>query len=263
MVYTYAGQKHLIFQPAAEGTRTPADFGVPYQDFSIPSFDTVHLHSWFMPHDGTPTFGKPISLLYCHGNGANLSRLAHVTKIFTDFGFEPTFFSYRGYGASDEGELAELNIIGDAVAEYDHIKATKPNQPIFAWGHSLGASVCAGLSVQRKLDGLILEAPFSSIPEMAAVRYPFIPIFPSLIFDEFPTTYFVSHRIGNAPLLIVHSNGDTIIPMSEGKKVFAAASSPKKFLEVADVNHNNFPDVSEKYRTPIVYWVKAVLAGTL
>jgi alpha-beta hydrolase superfamily lysophospholipase len=255
VVYIYAGQKSLIFRPVGEGTLTPKDFSLTYEDLSFPSFDKVSLHGWFIPKTDYQTTQEKRSLVYCHGNAGSLSSLANVTKIFNNYGFETLFFTYRSYGSSDQGELAELNVIGDAVAAYDLLKQKRPNQKIYAWGHSLGASVCAGLSLQRPLNGLILEAPFYSIPSMAGYKYPWAPVFPSLMFDQFPTGYFVQHRLNRTPLLLMHSRKDTIIPFTEGEKVFQTASEPKHFKELQNIDHNDFPDISEQYKPIILKWV--------
>jgi alpha-beta hydrolase superfamily lysophospholipase len=263
VVYIYGTQKSLIFHPTSEGPRTPRDFGLSYEDLSFPSFDKVKLHGWFIPKTDYAVQQERRSLVYCHGNAASLSSLAHVTKIFHDYGFETIFYSYRNYGASESGELAELNIIGDAVAAYDLIKAKRPGQRIFAWGHSLGASVCAGLALQRPFDGVILEAPFYSIPSMAQFKYPWAPIFPSLIFDQMPTGYFVQHRMQEAPLLVVHSKQDGIIPFAEGEKVFRAATEPKQFEPLDGIDHNDFPSVSDLYKDKILQWVASTTKSPL
>jgi len=55
----------------------------------------------------------------------------------------------------------------------------------------------------------------------------------------------------NAPVLIVHSPRDDIIPYAHGQKIYAAAREPKAFLEIAGGHNNGFVFMRPE-------WVKAV-----
>src|SRR5208282_2156039 len=86
-------QRSLIFFPTPLNGDTPQKFGLSYKEVSFPSLDGTTLTGWWLKHPGENS-ARPV-LLYCHGNGANLSLLSEVSRIFYDFGFDELLFDYR------------------------------------------------------------------------------------------------------------------------------------------------------------------------
>jgi hypothetical protein len=86
---------------------------------------------------------------------------------------------------------------------------------------------------------LVLEAPFSSLPEVAASHYP---IFPTrwLVRDRFNSIA----KIGRVtvPLLVVHGERDTVVPVRFGRALLAAANQPKEGVFIPQGGHNNLYD---------------------
>jgi uncharacterized protein len=83
---------------------------------------------------------------------------------------------------------------------------------------------------------VVLEAAFTSIPDMARHHYSFLPVWPLL-----RTSFDSESRIAEieAPLLMLHGKNDDIVPIDMGRRVFAAAREPKEFNEVAGAGHND------------------------
>jgi pimeloyl-ACP methyl ester carboxylesterase len=204
-------QSLLVFHPIPVNGITPAQFGVKdYKDVSFPSFDGVTLTGWWIEHPPSEV-SHPV-LLYCHGNADCISQLANVSKIFYDFGFDTLLFDYRSYGASQKAPLNEKGLDGDALAAYQWLRAKGiPDNRIFIWGHSLGSSVAAELATQTHPAGLILEGAFPSIYAVSRQRYPWLLVFPFMIWDKFETGQYVTER--TCPLLETHAEKDTIIPI--------------------------------------------------
>ena len=252
-----AFQRRLIFHPVGLTGATPADFHLKgYRDVSFPSLDGVTLTGWWIVHPGKDP-RRPV-LLYCHGNADCLSQLAEVSKIFYDFGFDALIFDYRSYGGSQKAPLSERAVDGDAQAAYQWLKARGiPDDRILVWGHSLGSSVAAELASQTRPAGLILEGAFPSIYAVSRQRNPWLLVPPSLIWDKFETGKYVSER--TCPLLEIHAEKDTIIPIELGQRTFEEAAEPKKWLVIQGINHNDFPSVAYRYLEPIQAFTQSCL----
>jgi fermentation-respiration switch protein FrsA (DUF1100 family) len=249
-------QRSLIFIPTPLNGDTPRKYGLSYQDVSFPSADGVTLNGWWIQHPAGAN-PRPV-LLYCHGNGANLSLLSEVTRIFYDFGFDEFLFDYRSYGASQRAPLSEKAVDQDALAAYQWLQAMGiPENHILVWGHSLGSSVAAWLATQNHPAGLILEGAFPSTLAISHQRYPWLLVPPFLVKDPFKTEFYVQKR--TCPLLEFHAQNDTIIPIQLGKKVFKEAAEPKQWVMVTSINHNNFPSVAAQYKDVVMNFASKCL----
>lgn len=89
------------------------------------------------------------------------------------------------------------------------------------------------------MQGLVLQAPFTSVHERAAEIYRFVPA-RWLVLDRFDNLSRIS-RIA-APLLVVHGEADSVIPASHGRRLFAAAAQPKLGVFIPGADHNDLPD---------------------
>lgn len=199
---------------------------------------------WFQAEDGVRLFGwyaEPLDaeavLLWCHGNAGNIIHRLDQLARFYNHGLACFLWDYRGYGRS-EGTPSEEGLYLDAQAAYDHLAAARRVAPgrLIGYGQSIGASVVGELALRRKLAGLILEAPFPSVKAVARRHYANLPV-EALI----RARYDLAGRIGRvqAPVLVLHGDRDTIIPMELGKEVFEAAQEPKEFFRVPGADHND------------------------
>ena len=83
---------------------------------------------------------------------------------------------------------------------------------------------------------LILEAPFTSIRDMARIAAPWLPIGSFL-----RTKYDNLEKIKKirAPILVLHGDFDDVVPFDQGKRIFAAAPEPKEFYTIQGSRHND------------------------
>lgn len=227
------GMKSLIFFPDKEIIQTPADAGLPFEDLYIETPDGVKINGWFIPYPGATT-----TLLWLHGNGGNIShRVARIRRFHRTLNANTFIIDYRGYGRSG-GNISEEGTYRDAEAAYDYLLTREDVDPakIIPFGSSLGAAVAVELSLQRKVRGLILEAPFTSIQEMSRVVVPWLPV-GWLI----STRYDNLSKVGglDVPILILHGDRDETVPFAQGRKLFEAAPEPKTFYVIPGAGHNN------------------------
>ena len=105
------------------------------------------------------------------------------------------------------------------------------------FGESLGGGVATWLALQHPPRALVLASTFTSVPDLGAQVYPWLPVRWLARIE-----YGNRARIGQiaAPVLIAHSRDDDIIPFSHGQALFAAANVPKQFLEMRGGHNDGF-----------------------
>lgn len=226
-------EKGFIFYPDKRIDLTPSDTGLIFEDIYLRTSDGVKINGWFVPYEGARA-----GLLWFHGNAGNLSdRVEKLGLLHRKLKINIFAIDYREYGRS-EGSVSEEGTYRDALAAYDYLTTRSEVDPsrVILFGQSLGAAVAVDLALHREAAGVILEAPFASIKEMARVAFPWLPI-GSLLSTRFDNLSKIA-RIG-APLLIIQGDRDEVIPYSQGRKVYEAAGEPKAFYTVPGAGHND------------------------
>jgi len=232
----YFFQSSLLYLPAVP-TRalqaSPRQIGLAHEDVWLRTEDGVRLHGWFVPAEhprGT--------VLFFHGNAGNISHRLDSIRIFHDLGLALFILDYRGYGRS-EGRPSEAGTQRDALAAWHHLTAERGLAPgrIVLFGCSLGAAVGAALAARTDPGALILESAFTSVPDMAAELYPWLPARRLARFRYAARDDLAAVR---CPVLIVHSPDDEIIPFRHGEALFAAAPGPKELLRLHGGHNEGF-----------------------
>lgn len=210
-------------------------FGLKFEDAWFQSADGTRLHGWYVPHENPRAV-----ILFCHGNAGNVTHRADTLRtLHNDVGASVLCFDYRGYGRS-EGFPHEEGMYADARAARAWLarRAGVPESEIVLMGRSLGGAVAVDLAARDGAKGLVLESTFSSIPDVAAAIYPWLPV-RLLIRNRFDAAAKI--RDYHGPLLQCHSDKDEIIRHMFGLKLFEAANGPKQFIELKDIGHNDPP----------------------
>jgi len=143
--------------------------------------------------------------------------------------------SYRGYGGSS-GRPTEPGLIEDAAAAYAFAIARYPAEHVVLWGESLGSALALAVAAEKPVGHLVLEAPFTSAADVGAQHYWLVPV-RLLIKDQFRSDLRASKV--RAPVLVVHGENDTIVPMTFGKQLYDLIQAPKRFVRVAGAGHND------------------------
>ena len=95
-----------------------------------------------------------------------------------------------------------------------------------------------------------------SVPELAAQLYPWLPV-RWLARFRYPTGEYVK-RVP-APVLIIHSRDDEIIPFAQGRSLFSQAREPKHFLELRGGHNDGFLVSDQHYRGGLGAFLASVL----
>jgi len=91
------------------------------------------------------------------------------------------------------------------------------------------------LANEQHPAALLVESTFTSVPDLAAELYPWLPV---RSMSRFQYNALQKIRSVTCPVLVVHSRQDEIIPIKHGRRIFSEAQEPKDFLEISG-NHNN------------------------
>jgi uncharacterized protein len=228
----FMAQRSLIF-PVPQTFRTaPAAIGfAAAEEHLLTTADGEKVIVWHVP--AMP--GHAV-VLFFHGNGDFLAGLVGRFRAITQDGTGLVALSYRGYAGST-GQPSEQGLLLDADAAYAFAAERYDAARIVAWGFSLGSGVATALAADDHPVGkLILEAPYTSIADVAAAKLPFIPV-RLLLKDQFRSDLRIA-RV-RAPLLIMHGVHDRTIPIKLGERLFALAHEPKQFVRFADGGHDD------------------------
>jgi fermentation-respiration switch protein FrsA (DUF1100 family) len=179
-------------------------------------------------------------VLIAHGNAGNLTHRAHLLSSMRAQGAASMVFDYRGYGKSD-GSPSEQGVLADARAARAWLaqRTGVAEAEIVMFGESLGGGVAVDLAAADGAAGLILLSTFTSLPDVAAKVYPWIPV--RLLMR---TRLDSLSKIGNydGPVLQLHGDRDEIVPFELAEKLFQAVRDPdKRFVTLRGGTHNTTP----------------------
>ncbi len=183
-----------------------------------------------------PRPGQPV-ILYFHGNAGNLAARAGRFRRFLARGYGLVAPAYRGSSGSS-GTPVEPALIGDAVALWPLL--TRMDAPVIVYGESLGAALGIALVARapQRFSALVLEAPFTSIAELAGYHYPGTKEIALSLDNQWPSLRRAAAL--TLPLLVMHGTKDDLIPYEMGQRILAAApSGEKKFLGVKGAGHTD------------------------
>lgn len=227
----FFAQRSIVF-PAPTRTRTaPGAAGFPQaEEHVLTTSDGERVIVWHVA--AMP--GRHV-VLYFPGNGDFLAGSVGRFEEITSDGTGLVALSYRGYAGSS-GRPSEQGLLRDAEAAYAFTAALYRAEEIVFWGFSLGSGVAVALAAEHPVEGLILEAPYTSIEDLAAAAYPLLPV-RSLLKDRFRSDTRIA-RV-NAPLLVMHGGRDATVPIRFGERLFALAHEPKRFVRFEQGEHDN------------------------
>ena len=222
----------LFYHPDSEVYGTPADYGPSVEEVSFAAPGGPRLHAWWMPAKGR-ALG---TVVYCHGNAANLTRHARYVSWLPARGYSVLLFDYRGYGES-AGSVTRAGTIADATAAIDFALSRDPDR-VVVFGHSLGGAVGLRAAADRPaVRGVIAESTFSNYREIARAKTPWLSWLVPLVISAGYDPDAVLHQLAPAPVLVIHGGRDHIVPIALGQQLYERASEPKELWVVPEAAH--------------------------
>jgi len=250
-------ERSFVFRPSLEIAKTPETFGVPFERHRIDSTEGCTLDAWHAcPSDPLAT------VIYFHGSGGNLGTAAETFAMYYLCGLEVFGFDYRGYGESS-GSPTEEGVYADGLAAVAYFKRHlgTAGRPVIYIGRSLGGPIAAFVSRENPPRGLILEATFPSKDALVSERrlLRLVKYFMKYRFNT--VDYLKGHDF---PVMIVHGDKDSTVPLKQGQQLYLKLSGPRSFLRVPGAGHNDLHSKdSEFYLDSIVSFAEGVKSTTI
>ncbi len=234
IAFLFFFQRNLQYAPMGQ-IKPIVDYNLEgFKEEKITTADKIKILAWYR----APKKDEKI-ILFFHGNAGNLGDRSEKLNEFSKHNSGVLAISYRGYFGS-EGVATQAGLITDVEAAFKFLldRGYTP-QDIILYGESLGSGVATQLAAKFDFFAVILESPFSSVVGVAQRKYWFAPV-GLLLKDKFDSGN-IADKI-SAPVLIFHGTNDKIVPFAEGKKLFDAIKSQKKFIEMQGAGHLGFDD---------------------
>jgi fermentation-respiration switch protein FrsA (DUF1100 family) len=240
----FVTQERLVYFPdiGREVAITPRAYGLDFESVQIATEDGEQLHGWWVPADRS--LG---AVLLFDGNAGSIAARVDYLLMFHRLGYSTLIIDYRGYGRST-GKPSESGTYRDAEAAWRWLTVTRGIKAadIVLFGESLGGAVASWLAAHLSLirdpssvapRALILASTFTSINDLGAEVYPFLPV---RLISRIHYDNRANLQAARVPVLIAHSPRDELIPYAHGRRLFEAARQPKQFLELAGAHNDGF-----------------------
>ena len=233
--FLFIFQRRIVFNTIGI-PQEPAYYGLQNVEIiKIITPDDIELLAWFTkPRQNNPT------LVYLHGNSFDIGERAYRIKRYNKEGWGVLLFAWRGY-SGNKGKPTEKNLYEDAesVLRWIEINTNLNKSDLIIYGESLGTGVAVELGTRYLFKSIVLEAPFTSIADIAQKKY-----------IIYPAKFFVLDKFNNfkkitqvfSPLLIISGMKDEVIPHSHSVKLYSKANHPKDCLFIGEAMHNNLYD---------------------
>ncbi len=225
-----------LARPASAGWVKPGKLQV--DDVQFTSADGTKLHGWWVPVEG----GEG-AILFCHGQGGNLSSRVELLQRLKRLNKPILIFDYPGFGHS-EGEPTEAGCYAAGDAAYDWLVQEKkiPPSRIVLLGKSLGGAIATDIASRRPHRALVLVMTFTTIADAGQHRFFFLPT-SLLMHNRFDNLSKIAHCPG--PVFLAHGTEDRTIPIGQSETLYEAAPSPKRFVPMKGVGHG-WPCLSDE-----------------
>ena len=227
--YVYFNQRNIVLSPSSDYHPPPKSFNIT-QNF-IQFGDNDSLHTWHVSNNK-----NDLTILYFSGNAFNIShRLFHI-DVFNQLNINAVMFDYKGYGLSTGLIKNKESFFESSELVYDYMidDLGVPSDSIIFWGYSLGSPIANELASKYNSLGIILESPVISINRISEERFPYIPFSIINKFD-FDINDYIDQS--NAPIILIHSEDDNVIPFKHALAFFNNLDRNNKMMIKINGNH--------------------------
>lgn len=233
------GCSGLLFYPEPGLPITPERAGLQYRDIELRAADGTRLHVWWLPAKaGVKVKG---TVLHLHGNGGNLAWHLGGVHWLPEQGYQVLMLDYRGYGLSaGKPRLPEVYQDIDAAFAWLAQAPQVQGAPLFVLGQSLGGALAVHYLAEHPerrsaLQGMALDGVPASYRDVARyalstswLTWPLqVPL--SWLVPDADSAINSIDQLQGLPLMIYHSVDDTIVPLSNGRRLYQAARPPRAF----------------------------------
>lgn len=248
------GGNKLFYFPTKDMPGTPEERGLVFENVTFSTSDQVKLHGWFLPvAKGQSVKG---TVVFSHGNAGSIGHHLPFTDWLPRNGYQLLMYDYRGFGKSG-GAPSREGLIRDVEAAFAYSLTRKEiaGGKIYSFAHSLGGAKSIVALTRTKVPGLravITDGTFASYEGMATIMAGNFG--KNLVSDELSPKSVVGKL--PVPLLMIHGTADEVVPLSQGKELYAAARPRKTFYEVPGGRHgDSLARNNGEYRKKMLEWM--------
>ncbi|OGF51349.1 MAG: hypothetical protein A2044_07165 [Candidatus Firestonebacteria bacterium GWA2_43_8] len=226
---------------------SPANYGIPFEKVSFQTKDKYLIHGWWLP--GVKS-DKCVILV--HGIAADKTYMHDYFQFVHEAGYNVLAIDLRGYG---ENAFSYTSI---SYKEAEDVNAAviyaqnRGMKSIGVIGRSMGAaSSLRAAGVNRDIKAVVSDSAFAELKPTMVIyatkvyHVPYFPFVPAGIFlAELRSGY--KYKEANPidsvkktplPVLIFHGDNDKRIDVENAKKIYDAASGPKKLIIIKYAGH--------------------------
>ena len=230
----WVGQRRMIYLPF-RNVPPLASLGLPrVEEVPFATDDGVTLHGWFVPAASAPA---RFTVIVFNGNAGNRGFRARLAATLATHNVATLLFDYRGYGGN-AGSPSEDGLARDARAARGWVTSRTDidTSRLVFFGESLGAAVALRLATETPPFALVLRSPFTTLTDIGRHHYPFLPV-RWMLRDRYPS---LERAVGiSCPTLVIAGDRDTIIPIEQSKRLYAAISVEKHLVVIEGADHND------------------------
>jgi pimeloyl-ACP methyl ester carboxylesterase len=232
----------------------PENYGLRSRELTIRTADSLQLHAMIVESNTDTTLA---TVVLVHGISACKEVDMERAKILADLGYASLLLDLRAHGQS-EGEYCTFGYYekNDLRTVADTLYRLFPNRPMGIWGASLGGAVTLqSMAVEPRYQFGIVESTFDEFDKVAT-EYGADWLFglrsqwltnrilskagKIAHFDPNAVKPVVSAAQINRPVLFIHGDKDSRIPMWFGQRNYEACPAPgKRWYQVPGAGHNN------------------------
>lgn len=245
-------------QPGSSRVPNTTDGTIPVTDADA---DPIVLGYRLYAHDDV----RAPLLLYFHGNGEIASDHDMFAQRYRRAGMSLLVVDYRGYGWSTGSPtvtalLADVAPVLDALPGIVQQAGLSPSGWLIM-GRSLGSApaIHAAHMQPDRFQGIIIESGFSRATRLLARLG-----LPRTITDNLPDPVGNDRKLAEVrlPLLVIHGENDTLLPVMNGQELFdVSRADDKRILRVRGAGHNDLLAVAtDRYFDAIAAFVQRATA---
>jgi len=199
-------------------------------------------------------------VFFLHGNAGNLASWFTDTAFYRQAGFDLVMPDYRGYGKSTGRIASPGQLRQDVRAVWDSVAPRYAGLAVVLYGRSLGTGLAADLAEQLTREGrppdlTVLVSPYSSLRELAAEFYPWVP--GGLLRYPLDTGLHLPQLGGR--VLLVHGQQDSLIGVHHSERLLRLAPSAE-LVVIPGAGHNDL-QLSPHYRQALHQALAASATG--
>jgi len=204
-------------------------------DITIACPDGNRLNGWLFK---LPNCKKVF--LVSHGNAGNIANRIVTAFMLLKAGGSVLLYDYEGYGLSTgEPSIEVIKEDGKLAYDYLHNDQHFDGKDIIDYGESIGAAVAVDIAKHNPVGGLIIQSGFTSLSDAIKDKLIFMRLYPPYVFSYVELDNLTYLRGHHPPLLLIHGDHDTTLPIKYAERNFAEASEPKRLFVIKGAGHDD------------------------